>query len=174
MHRPWLATARPQLAGLCLELLPNLVAQSHYCVDFLTPPPDRRATEFGQELERIRETPADVVRDAIDELGVEIPLANAVRRLHDDPERELGTLVDEMKAYWAAAIQPVWPRLRALLDADLGYRATELASGGVAQVLTGLHPRISYAPDQLIVHTPNWDSRKHLAGSGLLLVPCVF
>jgi len=34
--------------------------------------------------------------------------------------------------YWQAAVEPFWPRLRALSTADLTYRMEQFANGGLA------------------------------------------
>ncbi|MET7622528.1 DUF5937 family protein [Streptomyces sp. NPDC005408] len=174
MHRPWLAAARPRLAGLSLDLLPGLVGKRSYAADFLTPPPERLDTEFAEELERVRATTPDAVRDSLDQMLADGPLPDAIRELYDSPEGQLGRLVDEIRAYWQAAVEPAWPRLRAIIDADLRYRAQELTNGGVARLLSGLDPQIGHTADRLQIRTPNWALRKRLHGTGLLLVPCVF
>lgn len=174
MHRRWLADIRPRVGCLRLALLPGLIATKNYVVDFLTPPPEHMDSEFSDEVARVRATRPEEVRRCLDELAEELPLRPAVRRLYDDPERHLGRLADELTAYWPVAVEPVWPRLRALVDADLGYRARELTAGGVARALSGLHPRISFHGHRLAIRTPNWSAHKHLSGTGLVLVPCVF
>jgi hypothetical protein len=38
----------------------------------------------------------------------------------------------ERGRYWQAAVEPFWPRLRALSTADLTYRMEQFANGGLA------------------------------------------
>ncbi|MFI6484114.1 helix-turn-helix domain-containing protein [Nonomuraea sp. NPDC050663] len=96
----------------------------------------------------------------------------------EDFEKELeglgASLRDEVAAYWAAAIEPVWPRLRAVHDDDLGYRTTALATGGLAAVLTGLHPDVEYHDGMLRINKPQVDECLPARGVGVLLIPCVF
>lgn len=174
MHRPWLESAAPLAAGLGLGLLPALVGGRHYVADFLTPPPERLDVRFEEEVERVRATSDDDVRAGVIEIGDGGPADPRLAALLDSPEKELGRLAGELTAYWQAVIEPVWPRLRALLDADLGHRAQELTGGGVAALLADLHPKIAYSGEWLEVAAPGWECRHLLRGTGVLLVPCAF
>jgi DNA-binding transcriptional ArsR family regulator len=170
MHLPWARSVRGSVAGLRLDLLGPLQSDPRYMPDFLTPSPERTDTKFTDELDRLRATPDAVVREQLDLLG----LPEALLPLYEDPHRELGRLAAEVQAYWTAAIEPIWPRLAGLLDADLGYRAEQLTSGGIVRLLGHLHPELEYAQDALRIHWPTWQSQSRLDGAGVLLVPCVF
>lgn len=149
------------------------LAGSRFIADFLAPPLDQVNGDFDTELEFVRNSPAETVRAAIDELREGGPIAAAVQPLYDNPERELGTLAKVLKSYWQEAIEPVWPRLRALHDADIGYRIGQLTTGGFVKVFAGLHPEVEFAGDRLLIDKPNHHGRR-AAGAGLLLVPCAF
>ncbi|GAA4085001.1 ArsR/SmtB family transcription factor [Nonomuraea soli] len=168
--RPWLAGVRGRIPAL--RLLPSLVGGPHWAADFLTPPPRHLAVEFAEELERVRATDPGLVRASIEEMHERVP--EPLAGLYDDPERELGAVADELGAYWRAAVEPVWPRLRAVADADLGHRAQALTTGGLAKLLADLDPRIEHTPDGMRLDTPSWHGEHVLNGSGLVLVPCVF
>ncbi|WP_327090335.1 helix-turn-helix domain-containing protein [Nonomuraea sp. NBC_01738] len=174
VHRPWLEVAEPLAAGLGLRLLPALVGGRHYVADFLTPPPERLDVAFGDEVERVRASSDADVRTAVTELFDGGPIDLRLAALMDAPAKELGRLAGELTAYWRAVVEPVWPRLRALLDADLGHRAQALTGGGVAGLLKDLHPKIDYAGELLRVDAAGWDCRHMLRGTGVLLVPCAF
>jgi DNA-binding transcriptional ArsR family regulator len=174
MHRPWARSVHGAVSGLRLDLLEPLVAGARYLPEFLMPSPDRMDTRFGDELARVRSTPEGVVRAQLDLLSGGGPLAPGLRPLYDDPERHLGRLAAEVQAYWQAAIEPIWPRLAGLLDAEIGYRADQLTSGGIVRVLGNLHPELEYAEDALRILWPTWQSQNRLDGAGVLLVPCVF
>src|SRR6266508_106977 len=64
---------------------------------------------------------------------------------------------------------------RALITADLAYRMEQFADGGVARVLENLHPEIAFANDLLQIDKPqHYHHRFDLAGTGIVLMPCVF
>jgi DNA-binding transcriptional ArsR family regulator len=174
MHRPWADSVRGAVAGLRLELLRPLIADPRYLPDFLTPSPERMDTRFADELDRLRATPDAIVRANLDLLGGAAALPEALIPLYEDPERQLGRLAAEMQAYWAAAIGPIWPRLAGLLDAEVGYRADQLTSGGIVRLLGNLHPELEYAQDALRILWPTWQTQSRLDGAGVLLVPGVF
>jgi DNA-binding transcriptional ArsR family regulator len=174
MHQRWLSAVRTSSSALDLGTVRALVGEPGYLPDFLLPPPRRQETSLADELAQIRATPADTVRAELDKQYGGKPLPGPLRELAEHPDRALGTLVDELRRYWEVALEPVWPRLRRLLDADLMYRANQLTTGGVAHLLSGLHPDLEYAEDALRIHWNRWDYRTGLRGTGLLLVPCVF
>jgi DNA-binding transcriptional ArsR family regulator len=174
MNRQWVRSVQGAVAALPLDLLRPLLADPRYFPDFLSPPPERMDTRFADELDRLRATPDVVVRAHLDLLGGAAALPEALVPLYEDPERQLSRLAAEMQAYWAAAIGPIWPRLAGLLDAEVGYRADQLMSGGVARLLGNLHPELEYAQDALRILWPTWQTQSRLDGAGLLLVPCVF
>jgi biotin operon repressor len=86
----------------------------------------------------------------------------------------LGRLADEVAAYWAVAIAPDWPRMRALLDAEVQRRARRLAEVGSAAVLGDLHPSISWRAGTLSIDQPHCAAPDVPDGAGLVLVPSVF
>jgi DNA-binding transcriptional ArsR family regulator len=174
MHRPWARSVHSAVSALRLDLLRALLDDPRYFPDFLTPSPDRMDTRFADELDRLRATPDEVVRSQLDLLGGAAPLPKALAALYDDPQRQLGRLAAEVHAYWAAAVAPIWPRLAALLDAEVGHRADQLTSGGIVRLLGTLHPELEYAQDALRIKWPSWQSQSRLDGAGVLLVPCVF
>ncbi len=174
MHRPWVQSVRGAVSALRLELLQPLLSDPRYVPEFLTPPPDRMDTRFADELARIRSTPETAVRAQLDLLGGGAPLPESLLALYENPERHLGRLAAEVQVYWRVAIEPIWSRLAGLLDAEIGYRADQLTSGGIVRLLGNLHPELEYAEDALRILWPTWQSQNRLDGAGVLLVPCVF
>ncbi|MEV7568932.1 ArsR/SmtB family transcription factor [Streptomyces tanashiensis] len=174
VHGPWLEFAAGRVRGLDLRVLLALARGPRVVPDFLAPPPQALTGDLRDELDAIAATPASAVRTALEELGTGERLPAVLRPLYEDPERELPGLVDTMAAYWRAAVEPVWPRLRALHDADIAHRAGQLTTGGLARVFEDLHPEARFEKDRLMVDKPLHSARRSADGSGLLLVPCVF
>jgi hypothetical protein len=177
VHRRWADRAR---AGVDeTGLLWQLVAPSGgYTPDFLTPSPTGLAADLDRELDGLRATPPSVVRFQLASAGRAGPSrddpAGHLARLADDPAAGLARLADEIAAYWSVAIAPDWPRLRALLDAEVQRRARRLAENGSDAILNDLHPRVSWRAGTLTIDQPHCVAPDVPSGSGLVLIPSVF
>jgi DNA-binding transcriptional ArsR family regulator len=176
LHRPWVADARECLAGLdwsLLDWLANGYGGFGYVPDFITPPPVTPIADLDGELARVRATPpAQVAR----EVGWRFegrPVPDVVRPLLDDPPAGLERLVAVMRAYWKRVIEPWWPAIRALLEADVVHRARRLTAGGTIEVFAGLHRDVRWH-DGAVEVAHRHDQGVDLRGRGLLLVPTVF
>src|SRR5215218_232245 len=66
VHTAWAARARRVLPGTDLSALVAAMCVAGRCPDFLTPPPDASVATFGEELERLRATPAEVVHEEVE------------------------------------------------------------------------------------------------------------
>ncbi|MFC7260420.1 ArsR/SmtB family transcription factor [Streptomyces lutosisoli] len=83
---------------------------------------------------------------------------------------ELG---DAVRAWWRAAVEPHWPGMRALLEADIAHRTRQLAEDGIQEVFAHLHPTLRWEGDRLVSpHLPL--SAPGPEGAGLTLAPTVF
>ncbi|WP_284744916.1 hypothetical protein [Amycolatopsis sp. RTGN1] len=127
LHRPWVSMARGRLAGLDLTVLFTLLSIDHAFPGFLNPLTEPADT-FDDQLERVRATDDAGIRCYFDESWAPEEIPTAVRPLYDDPGRTLGPFCDLLAAYWRAAIEPVWPRLCALHEADFAHRSARSTS----------------------------------------------
>ena len=166
---------RGQVADLDLLPLLSLLPPQGYIPDFITPPPGSPLMRIEDELERVRTTrPAQVRKElAIFKGQHGNALPAAVEPLRRRPEREVERLADTMAAYWERALAPHWPRILALLSADLRHRATRLTEEGPAALFTDLHPAISFEGEWVHIEQP-WQGTVELGGQGLLLMPTTF
>lgn len=174
MHGRWVSMARTRLTGLNLSLVDTLVGEAHYHPDFMMPPPQRWDSNVVEELDRVRAAGDEEVRRCLDLCWPDGEIPQVARKLYDNPGAELGHLVGLLAGYWAAAIEPVWERLCAAHDSDLGYRSNLLTSGGVDRLFADLHPKVSYVEDRVRIDFPRHDYVHEVNGVGVLLVPCVF
>ena len=165
-----------------VALLTTLVRPQGYLPDFLGPLPPSRHLGFTEGLAQIAATPIDVVRHELSHLASH-PVAQQgaareqraalMRHLLEDPDRALRRIVEELEQYWTLAIEPHWPRIHALLQADLAYRLEELGSGGAERLFASLHPSVAFRGDLLTV-VKYYRGRVQLRGRGLMLVPSAF
>ncbi|WP_206066767.1 DUF5937 family protein [Nonomuraea composti] len=70
-------------------------------------------------------------------------------------------------------IAPHWPRVRAVLDADVTYRARQLAAGGAARLFADLHPDLHWHDGRLRLEGSRWRSGLAVdrGPGGLVLMP---
>ena len=170
VHRRWADRARPALAAT--TLLRHLVAPTGgWTPDFLTPAPAGLAADLDRELAGLRAVPAELVRTQLDLMPGGRP--PAVRALYADPVAGLTGLADEIAGFWVAAIAPDWPRMRALLDAEVQRRARRLAEDGSAGLLNDLHPRVRWAGGTLRIDSRHCTAPDVPAGTGLVLIPSI-
>ncbi|BCY14726.1 DUF5937 family protein [Actinoplanes sp. L3-i22] len=166
VHRKWALEQRPGPDGLLARLIPPA---GGYAPDFLTPPPAGLTADLDAELAVLRATGPSTVRAHLALLpgGTDLDL-------YRDPAAGLARLSDEIAAYWARAIAPDWPRMHALLDADVRRRAHHLATDGAAAVLNDLHERVAWRDGTLLVDQRHCTAPDVADGSGLVLIPSVF
>ncbi|HJS27240.1 MAG TPA: DUF5937 family protein [Actinomycetota bacterium] len=173
-HLPWIGQAREAVRDFDLEPLRMLLSYPHgYRADFVTPPPDGPYPDFDEELARILSTPHDTVRHEIELTFPDGDVPDAIRGFVDDPRAALERLVVTLKAYWDATLAEHWPRLRALLEGDLLYRAKRLALEGAEGLFGDLHPSVSWKDGVLSVDK-RWEVEVDPGGRGLLLIPVAF
>jgi DNA-binding transcriptional ArsR family regulator len=175
VHQPWLARVRPLLAesGLDLAPLADLVPMpSWYIPDFLTPPATTPVPDFAAQLATLRATAPSQVRADLDHLAG--PPSDWISALRADPATGLDRLAEVIEAYWELAIGPHWPRIHALQQGDVLYRARRLADGGAARLFADLASIVRWRDGKLYIAHPRYSGSYSLDGKGLLLIPSVF
>ncbi|MEU1970945.1 winged helix-turn-helix domain-containing protein [Microbacterium sp. NPDC019599] len=171
-HRRFIQAASSRIGSLDLGLLyavnplgrrtwPNFNAPAP-----LTPHPD-----IGNELARVAATPpSTVVADVLRTYPGGVP--EGLRPFVEDPEEALAGLVEQMRAFWDAVIDPWWARMTGFLEAEIAGRARRLVSAGGASAFTGLGRNVRWDGAALTVSPVAMASRDiDLAGRGLLLIP---
>jgi DNA-binding transcriptional ArsR family regulator len=177
IHLPWILEAREATADLDCSLLEVFLNNPacDYIPDFLTPPPTKPCPDFAAELQTLRQTNAEVVRQETLKTFAGAPPV-AARAWISHPAESLERLAEMTQAFWHKAIQPHWSRFQTVLENDVLDRARVLAMAGSAALFAGLHPRITYQNGILEVQTPHSPEPQQveLANRGLLLMPSVF
>lgn len=178
VHLPWRRSVLGRLGTLDTDLLMSLVAQRRTIPDFLTPQPTGFAPAFAEQLAVARQASPARVRHDLLLAHAPDPLPAA---LHDataaDDEPVVGlrdAICELLRQFWEMAIEPLWPRMRLLLEADMTYRARQLALGGARLLFAGMHPNLCW--DNGVLHIDKMISRHRVvaSGRGLLLLPSVF
>ncbi|WP_424211735.1 DUF5937 family protein [Streptomyces sp. BI20] len=178
-HLPWLRAARAAGAGLDLRPLWLLMPRRGHNPDFLAPAPTAPSAGFAEEAARIRAAdPARVREDLARALACTPGAADGElgRRMLADPARAARELAELLTAAWRALVEPYWPRIRALLEADVAHHTRLTARGGLAALFTGVHPEVRWdgAASTLRIGRGTGGHHRVLDGTGLLLMPSVF
>ncbi|MCP3783685.1 MarR family transcriptional regulator [Micromonospora sp. A3M-1-15] len=176
VHLPWIDRARvtlrrPEVAARVRPLV-DLTWRGCPLPDFLTPAA-RPNVEMAEQLDQIAATPPDVVVRDLLATTPRRPLSPFGRALLAEPRELLPQLVDAVRVWYDEAISPDWPRMRALLDADVAYRAAQLAEGGAGHFFEQLHPSLRWLGDRVVGDDP-FERDFDLRGRGLALNPTVF
>lgn len=169
----WLQLTEQARAGLDAEMLLALTNEDMWSPDFLTPRPWSPLTRFDDELAALEQTPLEVVRADIAEVHPD--RATRPRPLCGRTDRVLARIVEAMSTYWTACFEPWWPRMRAVLEADIVHRGRTIAREGLAAMFADLSPRIRLVDDVVAVEmTTKVGYRRTTAGEGLTLAPTFF
>ncbi|WP_328469662.1 ArsR/SmtB family transcription factor [Streptomyces sp. NBC_00448] len=177
-HLPWLRQVRTVAAGLDLIAFWLLTPGNGHGPDFLHPVPAVPLAALEDETAAIRATDPEVARQQIARALAQTPGARDSRRgraMLADPAGTVRQLAGQYEHVWSALLAPHWPRLRAVLEADVAYHARRLADGGMQRLFTGLHPLLNWSEGALSVGggVPEKERLPSPSG-GLVLVPSVF
>ncbi|WP_041625228.1 ArsR/SmtB family transcription factor [Stackebrandtia nassauensis] len=175
LHLPWRRMVLPRLDGLDLGLLLALVGRRHTLPDFLTPRPTSFAPAFEDEWDVARRAAPEVVRR---ELTAAYEPDAVPEVLRDAAGGDVGLLGEAvcgvLRRYWQLAIEPFWERMRLVMEADMTYRARQLAVGGARLLFADMHPHLRWRDGVLSVDKVVGEHRVVASGRGLLLIPSVF
>jgi DNA-binding transcriptional ArsR family regulator len=171
--RAWARAARRAIDGAGLVMpaaWPLLVTGRPSYPEFLSPAPDLLEPSVDRELDRLCRTRAGQVRASLRRVfGDDLPPAAA--ELARRPAATLRLIAAELRAAHELIVAPHWPRLRALLAADIAYRARQLAAGGADRLFADLHREVTWDGRRLAVRRSGSTREVRLGDRGLVLVP---
>ena len=174
LHLPWITRAREELRGLDLNPIWTLVRPEGYIPDFLTPPPTTPFPDFSEEIERLRQTEPERVREEVMRLvGQSSQRDQELRGYLNDPRGAVEHLAEALVGYHERVMASHWPRLHILLEGDVLKRARTLAFEGPEALFSGLHRAVRYRQGVVEVDK-RWGQEVDPDGRGLLLIPVAF
>ncbi|MGW7413086.1 DUF5937 family protein [Streptomyces sp. NPDC054863] len=177
-HQPWLRRIRDAARELDLRPLWRLMPERGYAPTFIGPPPIGPAASFEDEIAAVREIDPLAARAEMVRTFANMPGAAdspAGRAMLDQPAETVRELTELLEAVWRRLIEPDWPRLRTLFDADILFHSRRLTRGGLEALFAELHPKLAWAPPTLTLTTrAGWEERQPLEGRGVVLMPSVF
>ncbi|MFC0601363.1 ArsR/SmtB family transcription factor [Streptomyces palmae] len=177
IHLPWRRSVLDRIGGLDTRLLMSLVSPRRTIPDFLTPMPAVFAPAFEEQLADVRRaSPARIRRDVSAAYGAG-PLPAALDRVLGEDASVVGLredICELLRRYWEVAIEPSWRQLRLLMEADMTYRARQLAVGGARLLFADIHPDLRWRDGVLHIDKMISHFRVASVGRGLLLLPSAF
>lgn len=171
LYRSWFERIRGSLGRVDMPLLRVVVPPGPETARFMFQGAADAGTTIERQLQLVAGYPAELLRRDLREAWGGAGLPPAGERLLSDGA---GRLAEALWEYWQIAIGPYWAPIRALLDADVAYRAARLADGGIECLLADLHPRVKLRDHAIQVGTQGPVTEHDLSGTGLLLIPCAF
>lgn len=173
LHRGWFEMTGEALRRADTAVLRAVIPARGCIADVLLGGTTDAATSIEQQLQQLSECPPEQLQADLEGVWSGGDMPPAARQLIAAGASGGRRLADELWQYWQAGIEPYWRQIRALLDADVAYRAGRLARGGIEALMSDLHPELELVDHAIqIVRRPS--SERDLTGAGLLLVPCVF
>ena len=166
----WLRRTEEARAHLDMATLNGLIDERMWTPDFLNPRPSSPLTRLDDELDVLLATPPDVFRADLIAVHGHIPEVFA-----GSTSAALRRIVRALRQLWDTCLEPYWPRMRAVLEADVVHRGRQIAQTGVAGMLNGLSSRIDYDRGVVSVRLATAvDREQAIDGNGLTLVPTMF
>nr|WP_042180016.1 winged helix-turn-helix domain-containing protein [Kibdelosporangium sp. MJ126-NF4]CEL14162.1 Putative regulatory protein [Kibdelosporangium sp. MJ126-NF4]CTQ88529.1 Putative regulatory protein [Kibdelosporangium sp. MJ126-NF4] len=166
----WRRSVGPQ-APATTRLLTDLVPQSGYAVDFLTPMTKDFCLTEG--LDALRRTPRHRLRTDLSVLARDRRLPSWTTTLAEGRRDAVVQLADAVDQYFTACLAPYWTHVRGRIDQEHTRQVKLLAEGGFERLFQDLHPTARWHYPVLELGYPV-DQDLHLGGRGLHLVPSFF
>ncbi len=179
-YRGWLDEAQAATHDLMLPYLDAVILPSHYLADFVTPTPATAITDLETEFDRMRETPAAVIRENTELLIRHYGDSEARQHFLMYPHDALECLIAELRLYWARTLAQHWGRIQSVLDADVMFRARQLALQGINPLFGSLSRVLTYEDSTIRIAKPIEKNATVKAaevvfnGTGLQLIPSMF
>jgi hypothetical protein len=151
-----------------------LLGPRGYAPDFLTPGPRTSRPTLADELADVADAPLDQVAEQVLAGWAGHDAPPEIDLFARDPRAARAALLAEIETYFAVAIRPLWPRLRAAAEAEIATRARAAAEHGARMLVESLHPKLYWNGSALLLRYPDKHGRWSLRGNDLTLLPTGF
>jgi hypothetical protein len=174
----WIRWATDGLARTPLDLphaWPLVVNGRPSWPEFVIPAPTGTGGSIDDDLAALCRTRARRVRTSLRRVYGDDPLPDALTLLADHPAAGLRAVAAELRVAYDRLVAPHWTRIRAVLDADIAYRAKQLANGGADRLFADLNPDLHWRDGRLVLTGAYWPAERVVrrGPGGLVLIPVV-
>jgi DNA-binding transcriptional ArsR family regulator len=171
--RPWLREVGERVKTVDLALLQAVQPPGNVMPGFLYPWSSDPNVTIEQQLASIAEMPIDDLWKDLEAIWPSGRTPSALCQLGRSGARAGGRLAEVLWEYWTVAVEPYWPRIRAVIEDDVSYRAGRVLSGGLFDLLSELHPEVTLGDRVLRVNEPQRSDVTY-CHARLMLIPSVF
>jgi DNA-binding transcriptional ArsR family regulator len=172
--QPWRHAIQSRLKSADLALLRAICPPGRFAPDFMFVWSIDPKITIDAQLNDLAQLPADQLRANLAEVWTDEALPDHVADLLEgDPSGAGRRIADELWSYWSVAVAPYWPRISAVIEGDVSYRASQILRGGLYDLLSDLHPEVSLHGSRLLIDKPHHKHGVYTNGE-LTLVPSVF
>jgi hypothetical protein len=173
LHARWLQLTRSRLSGVDLPLLLAVAPPGKWIASCLIPIAESARVTIEEQLTDLTHlSPGELMADLAQTWG-DRPRPAPLTKLMEAGARGPGILAEKLWEYWAAAIAPHWPRICAVLEADVAFRVGAMAERGLFALLDDLHAEAAVQGHDLLVNKPHHAGASYRA-TQLILTPSVF
>jgi len=174
-HESWYTAVAEEAARLHLAPLFAVNPLRGSVPDFLTPPPRVPAPRLADQLAEIRATPPGQVSEELGRCRGTLTgrAQGAIDEMLADPAAARDLLAEQLQAAWERLVAPFWPRIVAVLDADVAHRSRQLTGQGLRPMLEEIDGRIAWSDGSVIVDD-GVNLTVELGGRGLVLMPSAY
>jgi DNA-binding transcriptional ArsR family regulator len=170
--RPWVQQVRGRLDAVDLRLLMSVCPPGRWGPDFMLAwSPDRKIT-IERQLAGLADLPAEIPRRQLIEVWDGRPPPE-VTHLINDGRAGCRRLAEAIWDYWQLAISPCWSRIRSVVDDEVSYRAIQVLSGRLYNLLSDLHPEVSLRDQVLYIDKPQHADATY-GEAEITMIPSVF
>lgn len=135
----WIRFVKSRIEGIDLSPMLAFDRSDRTVPNFLMPVPPTHAPTLSEELEALRQTsPKRIRQDLRAEFGLHIPSEFQLYQV--DRKVAFDTFSSAVERYWDAVFEPVWPRMRAVLEREVILCGRVLATEGGIAALSRIHP----------------------------------
>jgi len=154
----------------------DAVMTPEYIADFLLLTPLAPERQFANELQRLRQTPEENIRENVAYITQIAPLTPVRQFFLDQPRQAVDCLIQELAVYWERTLADHWEHIIPVLDNEILYRARSFALNGAEESLNQLAHNTSFSAGALHIKSPLQAGQNDhfLRGKGIQLVPSMF
>jgi DNA-binding transcriptional ArsR family regulator len=125
--QPWRHAIQSRLKSADLALLRAICPPGRFAPDFMFVWSIDPKITIDAQLNDLAQLPADQLRANLAEVWTDEALPDHVADLLEgDPSGAGRRIADELWSYWSVAVAPYWPRISAVIEGDVSYRASQI------------------------------------------------